>query len=249
MKTIKLLFAIILLFLISFNKVKAQDISLEKYNPNVPKTLSYVVKAETGENYLPDHILELFEVFDLQKSKDGNTYYLGVYNSKGKAELYKHSLIISGISEAEVVAYFRQKQISMEDAITLASNHNEYDDQYVKIDAISIEDLNKILDISIYAAKYYYSINVNVVDASKAVDALQSLGTISVSNFSDGAQYFSVGKFKSYEQAMKERENMITNGCNDVYISAYIDANRVSIDYAKELEAVYNNTMTTSMKE
>ena len=103
MKALKLLVIIIVLFLLGFNTIKAQKSNLELFNPNIPKAVSYVIKVETGDHFLPEKLLNLFEVFDIEQKRNNNTYFLGQYRSKSKAELFKHSIEVSGVFEPEII--------------------------------------------------------------------------------------------------------------------------------------------------
>jgi hypothetical protein len=245
MKTLATIIIAIALFIASINVCIA---GLDQYNPSVPKTLTFVVKVSNLDNHLPNNIINIFEVSDMEVIKNKKNYYLGRFTSFQKAELYKITLNQMGLENVEVIAYFRQQNISLEDALTLSQNQNTFEQDYVKIDNISVDELNELLNISSYAAKFYYALHVDASDVSQVMNELQTIGTVYLKSTNSNEQYFTVGNFKKYEQAKAERINLIELGYKNVYIAAYLENDRIALEKAKELETIYLNSYMVTQK-
>lgn len=139
-----------------------------------------------------------------------------------------------GIKDAEIVAYFNQSRISMEDAFTLMNNRNKQESEYET--SLSIEETDSII-ASIRKDDFYFSVEFTLPDG-KSVDAFyEMIKDAQVTFNSNGSKKYIYGKFYSSQDAIQIQNMFIREGISEIVLTAYdADHDRLPVERAIEIE-------------
>lgn len=173
------------------------------------------------------------------------SYHIGDYDNFLYAQVDRNKLIKRGFEHTEVIAFFNNVKISLDDAFAMMNDQNEVDaSEYIasvdkKIaDAnqpkatnrnIPVDEFNSILD-EVYKEEIVFTVQLGVFSAQKS-DADFAVEGIIVEREKAGKYSYSYGEYLTVEaakEAVKEVQKLIKG----VYVVAYKNGERITIGEA-----------------
>jgi hypothetical protein len=243
MKTLKSLLVIIILYAISY-QVCAGTFAIN-YNNQIPKKLTFQIEIILDSNkILPSKITDIFPNYLHATRSNQNIYLLGEFPNEKRAELYAKAINSVGHFESKVVAFFRQKRISMKDALTLANNYNRYDDQVFTDDMCS-KHKSSILEAENFASSIHYSLELDRNYPLAKIAEIDNTGFTVV--LMPNGNYKIELKYKSFDEAFADKNYLYSKGIKGILLLAYSDNELITLSQAKQFEKSYNSYLALSM--
>ncbi|NSW44407.1 MAG: PD40 domain-containing protein [Bacteroidales bacterium] len=173
-------------------------------------------------------------------------YLVGKFNNRKDAENEKNKIVALGITDAFVSAYYKGQKITLAEAAnieamnpnaviqqsdvinTLPTTQNTYEPVNVNnVANININNLFYRVQIGSFKEKVPFDIAAKFVQISSQYGIDQQL--------EDGATIYYAGKFKTYNEALQCKNNLLNQGFSDAFIIATDGKQRISVKQAKEL--------------
>ncbi len=198
-------------------------------NANI-KGIAFKIDIGTFEEKIDEATLFGFSYIIVEK-EEGFAYKVGEYKDFIRAQRARNTLITRGYNSSEIEAYFNQREIKVDDALTLLENRNKFDGEAGT--GISITTLNSMLDAS--SSKHlFFTIQVGLYSTQK-VDAFFHLPKAVEERVTEIGQYrYTYGEYTSLAAAEQAQELISGYGINDAFVIAYDNGKRISMSLAKE---------------
>ncbi|MBL4653262.1 MAG: hypothetical protein JKY53_10430 [Flavobacteriales bacterium] len=224
MKVLKSIIVIIILYAISY-QVCAQS-SVTDYNSQIPKKLTFQIEVVLNSSeILPKNVIEMFSSYAMKKTPTQNIYLLGEFPNEKRTELYQKSLSNFGYTETNVVAYFRQRRISMQDALTLANNYNRYDDESY-VDNSSIQH-SSMTQGETFATNIHYSLELNRHYPLDKIAEIENAG-FKVVMVPSGNFKIEMG-YKSYDDIIADKQLLTDKGIEGLILLTHSDNRQIAL--------------------
>lgn len=171
--------------------------------------------------------------YRIEERDQGFNYQVGEYQDYIKAQRARVSLKEIGFESSEVVAFFNQNPISMDDAFTLMDNANARDEAayHAETPSVSVEDLNKTIDN--YNQNVYYSVQIGVYSSQKSEDDFELPEEVVEGQTSNGNYRYTTGKFLDYDEAKAKAMQLQEVGIADAFVVAFRNGQKVSLPVVK----------------
>jgi len=159
---------------------------------------------------------------------------VGMYDDYLKAMKAQYELEEIGFSSSEIVAYFKNTPISIDDAFTLLDNRNEQD-QFVHSRPLTEMDMELALK-RVRNTDFYYTIFIRIndeQDVSRFFDLPKTHNEFITEN---AAQRYAYGKYSSFQNANDVVKMIKEQGLSNVEIVAFDSLERISLTIAIEKE-------------
>ena len=245
MKTLKSIIVIIILYAISY-QVCAQR-SIIDYNNQIPKKLTFQIEVVLNSSeFLPNKVTQVFSNYVVKKTATHNIYLLGDFPNEKRTELYRKSLSNFGYTETNVVAYFRQKRISMQDAITLANNYNRYDDEKFTENNHSNHH-NSMIQAEMFASNIHYCLELDRHYPLAKITKIENAG-FKVTILPSGSFKIET-EYKSYDDIVADKQLLTDKGIEGLLLLAYSNNEQIVLQQAKLFEENYNSFLAYSIVE
>jgi len=169
-------------------------------------------------------------------------YTTGKYADFKKANLEKNRIVQLGITDAFVSAYYNGKRLTTGEAsIIEKQNPGAYTEQIeVKYPEQEI-DVNQNTNLPMNKDSVVFKVQIGSfkekVPVNKVNRFLELASNHDVEQERDatGIIAYFVGKFQSYNEAIKMRDILINEGANDAFIVAFNGKQKIPVNYAKKL--------------
>ncbi|HBH04970.1 MAG TPA: hypothetical protein DDX92_00015 [Flavobacteriales bacterium] len=226
LKTLALIFGLI------FSTTALADNSLVK-NTKVKNGLYFQVLV-TGYQ-LDDHILSQFETIEQFKSENSKfNYRLGVFANYKTAKAEAKRLRENSIPGASVLPFFNHTELTMNEAIILASDQSKYESGFsVQGQDVSVEELNSLLYNSGQGVELTYRIHMGTYpDPVSNVDYAPEAHSMETQ---EGFFTLVSNNFESKGEAITYRKDLLNKGCNEAYVVPYLNGKRISLLLAETI--------------
>ncbi len=173
-------------------------------------------------------------LYQFQTSDNRYKLTCGKYNSYETAQEDRNKVVITGYSDAYIIAFFNGKSVLIREAQRLLENRENIifaKEERVRIrseidpSTISSEDIEYRVQI----ASFREPAHVNVV-----ASYIEIAGSYGLSDFLDenGMTVYTVGKFKTYSEALKARKYLINNNAPGAFIVAFRGYKQIPVNEA-----------------
>ena len=166
-------------------------------------------------------------------------YTTGKYNDFKKADIEKNRIIQLGITDAFVSAYYNGKRLSVADALKIGiqnkgTNSEQIEVKYPEQQINNNQSINIIKDSVIFKVQIgSFKEQVPVAKVARYLEIAANYG-LNQDKDENGIIIYSIGKFKSYDEAIKMRDVVINNGEKDAFVVAYSGKQKISVNDAKK---------------
>jgi hypothetical protein len=214
-------------------------------NVNQTKGLFYTVQIGVFKNPVSHEALKYLTPLYEDRSYGFIRYLVGKFNDRRKAELEKNKIVNMGITDAFVTAYFNGQKITLTEAANIeALNPNAViktsDNVTAKYSgATNTNELSNITNVNVQNLFFRVQIGafkdkVPFEIAAKFVQVSSKYGIDQETDASNTTLYYA-GKFKSYEQALNCKNELVEQGFKDAFIIATDGKQRISVNRARQL--------------
>jgi len=209
------------------------------------KDLFYTVQIGVYKNPVSHDVLKNLTPLYEDHAYGFIRYLVGKFNDRRKAEEEKNKIVALGITDAFVSAYYNGKKITLNEAASIeAMNPNAIikTSESVNYTTQPTENKNKeILATNVDINNLYYRVQIGAFKEKVPFDIAAKFIQISSQYAIDqevdanGTTIYYAGKFKSYEQAVNCKNDIVKQGFNDAFIIATDGKQRISVNQARQL--------------
>lgn len=216
----------------------------------IPKGLVFKVQIGAYRNQIPQDLFKGFAPLMGEKLDNGITRYTaGLFRDFNNANKAKNEIRKMGYQDAFVVAFVDGKRIAfmelrnlenIEVDISVTAPDNTYngvppevlttpsviDDQGEISSAIAEQTTN-----TMEVPGIFFTVQVGVYSNTLLPLKLKSLRELNSELMTDGNIRYSVGQFKTVDEARQRRENILQE-VNDAFVTAYENGKRISVGEA-----------------
>ncbi len=166
-------------------------------------------------------------------------YTTGKYNDFKKADIEKNRIIQLGISDAFVSAYYNGKRLSVADALKIEIQNKGTSTEQIEV-KYPEQQINNKQNLSIIKDSIVFKVQIGSfkeqVPVAKVARYLEIAANYGLNQDKDenGIIIYSIGKFKSYDEAIKMRDVVINDGEKDAFVVAYSGRQKISVNDAKK---------------
>ena len=209
--------------------------------------LMYTVQIGVFKNLVTSQ--QLFNLSPIYKEQTPYTfvrYTCGIYNSMNQAIAEKDRIVKIGIPDAFVTAYYNGKRINPIEAKNIEQSNGagvfaktnnavvpENQAAEIKKQPTTYTEVDKAsIVFKIQIGAYKEQVPTTMVDAFLKVASTQGLDQTKIA---DGTTIYTVGKFKSYEEATKIKDALVNEGVKDAFVIAYKGEQKISVNEAKNI--------------
>lgn len=220
----------------------------------IPTGLIFKVQVGAYRNPIPQDLFKGFAPLMGERIPNGITRYTaGLFRDFGNANRAKNEIRTLGYNDAFVVAFMDGKRIpfdelrnlgdvdltvpaSAEADITLPSRNvpNEVlntpstiRDRGQVSNAIAEQTVNT-RDVT----GMFFTVQVGVYSNTVLPERLQGIRDLNSELLDNGNIRYSAGQFNTLEQARSRESDVVSQGVDDAFITAYLDGNRISVGEA-----------------
>ncbi len=209
---------------------------------NQTQELFYTVQIGVYKNPVSREALKNLSPIYEDHSYGFIRYLLGKFADRKTAEAEKNKVVAAGITDAFVSAYYKGKKITLAEAANIeALNPNAVIKSSDNIESRGATNTQQTVVSNVDVQNLYFKVQVGLfkdkVPFDIAAKFVQVAGTYGLDQEQDnnGATIYYAGKFKSYEEAQKCKNDLINQGFNDAFIIATDGKQRVPIQQARQL--------------
>ncbi|OFX27600.1 MAG: hypothetical protein A2033_04980 [Bacteroidetes bacterium GWA2_31_9] len=159
----------------------------------------------------------------------------GVFDNYEAARSEKNKIVGIGIDDAFVVAYQNGKRLNLDEAKRMEKGSTK------KASTSSINIPNSNNSSSTDNSEIVFKVQVGAYEKQVPTNVVSSLLKIaSMKDFEQkanekGVTLYTVGKFKTYEEAVQTKNIVVNSGVPDAFVIAFKGNKQISIDEAKQL--------------
>ncbi|MFH2141981.1 MAG: SPOR domain-containing protein, partial [Bacteroidota bacterium] len=190
-----------------------------------------------------DKLYNLKPIYE-EKTQYGFTRYTtGIFNDYNIADAEKDRIVKLGIGDAFVTAYFNGKRLSVGEAKNIEKSNGS--DIFANTESVKMTeqpvnntstDLGDTKNIEI-VFKVQIGAYKEQVPTSVVGDFIKVASTQGLDQYKDvnGITIYSVGNFKSYDQATQMKSVLINDGIKDAFVVSYNGKQKIPINEALRL--------------
>ena len=183
-------------------------------------------KIETSEfeNYQPVNFKEVDQLF---------TCEVGAFKDFIQAQRAKNEMKANGYHKADLVAYFNNRSVSLDDAFVLMNNHNAIEEKggYT----VSEEQMDKMLS-EVEKPDFFYTIQIGVFNSQQVNNFFDLPQSINERVTNKGNFRYTYGQYYTVDDAKAALGFIKENGIDNAFITAYDDLDRIPLARAIEME-------------
>lgn len=212
---------------------------------NQTKELFYTVQVGVFKNPVSHEDLKYLTPMYEDHSYGFIRYLVGKFNDRKKAENEKNRIVAMGITDAFVTSYYNGQKITLSEAANIeALNPNAIIKASDNVSAKSNDaTIQKTSDntANVDVQNLYYRVQIGAFKDKVPFDIAAKFVQISSTYGMDQQQdesnttFYYAGKFKSYEQALNCKNDLVEQGFKDAFVIATDGKQRVSVNQARQL--------------
>lgn len=228
-----------------------------------PEGLVFKVQVGAFRNPIPQDHFKGFAPIVAEQGPNGITRYTaGYFKDFSVADNAKTDIRVLGYSDAFVVAFLNGKRINIEQAramltgnqivaantqtpdnnrtnantATVGTNTNSTSSANTNRPQPNVNNVNDGFSTNVQSAKgYFYTVQVGVYSGTVKPSILNNIENINSDRLLNNLVRYSSGQYKTPEEAMAVRQQIIAKGITDAFVTAYIDGQRYTVDQARRI--------------
>jgi hypothetical protein len=195
------------------------------------------------DQYLSDDVFNRYET--VEQFKMGRSYLnfrIGVFSSYKDAGSERAYLRRMGVENVEILAFFNEQNLSLEDAALLSNNHIGHD-AFLSIEGerIGMEQLNAILFEHDGNVPVEYKVELGAHLNPMSFNIEENQVQIEESETTTGFYTYRFGTFLSRAEAIEFRKKLIAeHGVEEAVLIPYYQGKRISHMLAENFERLNN---------
>ena len=227
------------------NNTTAQNNVKQAVNStNVSKTsgLFYTVQIGVYKNPVSSEDLKNLSPIYEEQAYGFIRYTTGKYSDFKKADNEKNRIIQLGIPDAFVSAYYNGKRISVVEATKIEMQNPGANSEQVEVKyPEQTVDVKQNNNLPIDKGAINFKVQIGAFKEQVPVDKVNQFLTLSSNHGLDqerdenGSNVYSVGKFNTYDEAVKMRDVLINEGVKDAFVVAFNGKVKISVNEAKNI--------------
>lgn len=186
--------------------------------------LNEIIETSQFDQYQPINFKEADQVF---------TCEVGAFKDFIQAQKAKNEVKASGYQKADLIAYFNNKPVSLDDAFVLMDDQNHIDRKGGV--SISEEQMNQMLG-EVEKPNFYYTIQVGVFNTQQVNSFFDFPKTFEEKVTNKGNYRYTYGQYYTINDARDAAKMLRENGMENAFITAYDDVERIPLARAIEME-------------
>ena len=234
-------------------------------NPANPDGLIYKVQVGAFRKPIPQDLFKGFAPISAESIRDGITRYrVGYFTAWEIANIAKNEIRSIGYSDAFVVAIYNGGYMSLSEARKLELEGSPVSTNFVQIEnntstttasiAAEMNETEESVDALDAAAQYindlgsdaasveaveiieglFFTVQVGAFSKSIQADNVFNVSPLVIKNI-NGLYKYSTGIFRSVEETVERKNEMISKGLAGAFITAYYNGEKVTITEANQL--------------
>ena len=191
---------------------------------------------------LSDNLFNRYETVEQFKmGKNFMNFRIGIFASYKTAFTEREYLKSSGVGNVEVLAFWNNQNITLEDAAVLGNNHVSHD-SYISIDGerIGVKQLNAMLFEHDGDVPVDYQVELGASLTPLNLDEYSNDVQITAYETTTGFFCYRMGSFKNKEAAAAFRKKLLNDGYSEVVILPYYQGKRISQMLAESFNQIKN---------
>ena len=225
------------------NKAVNNIAPVNSTNVNQTADLFYTVQIGVYKNPVTANDLKNLSPIYEDNAYGFIRYTTGKFSDSKKAEIEKNRIVQLGIADAFVSAYYKGKKITLNEAATIEKQNQgkTQNDVNVTYPEQSIPTNQNTVNQPVNKEDIVFKIQIGAFKEQVPVEKVNGFISIAANHGLDqekdpsGSIIYSVGKEKTYEEAVKLRDVLINEGYKDAFIIAYNGKQKISVNEAKSL--------------
>jgi hypothetical protein len=202
---------------------------------NLPQGIIFRIKVESDKAGINSSKICDFEPINISKEKNLFVYEIGAFSDFIRAQKAKNVIREMGNDRLEIIVYYNNKLISMDDAFLLMDNRNESD----RKGEISLSDKQIDLILSkIENPNFYYTVQIGIFKNPKNSSFFNCPITIEEHITDVGEYRYTCGKYFTFKEAKAVCKAIRLHGLSNAFISAYNKENRIPMEQAIIMEDI-----------
>ncbi len=230
-------------------------------NPPLPDGLIFKVQIGAFRNELPaEHFVGLSPMTAELLDNGITRYSVGIFRDIKDAKVAKNQVNAIGYQDAFIVSFYNGKRIPINEALQMVgqqeagtiSMNNEIDKK-PETPVIKAEDFNNLVNTSppsntiidggveapatsVNAIKeLFYCVQVGVFSRKVQLSELFGIQPLNLELTGNGYYRYTSGIYSTIDEALKQKEYVMSKGVIDAFITVYYDGDRISLDKANAL--------------
>jgi hypothetical protein len=211
-------------------------------NVSTTSGLFYTVQIGVYKNPVSSEDLKNLSPIYEEQAYGFIRYTTGKYSDFKKADNEKNRIIQLGIPDAFVSAYYNGKRISVVEATKIEMQNPGANTEQVEVkypeQTVEVKQNNNLpadksaINFKVQIGAFKEQVPVNKVNQFLALASNHGLDQERDEN---GSNVYSVGKFKTYDEAIKMRDVLINEGVKDAFVVAFNGKVKISVNEAKNI--------------
>jgi hypothetical protein len=203
------------------------------YSNNLPNGLIFRVIVENMDAKLDASEFEKYQPINFKEEDQLFTYEVGAFKDFIRAQKAKNEVKANGYQKADLVAYFNNKPVSLDDAFVLLDNQNHIDQKGgFGFTEQQIDDLLSAVE----KPDFYYTVQIGVFNTQQVNNFFDLPKTINERVTNKGNFRYAYGHYYTIHDAKAALGFMKDSGMNNAFITAYDDDERIPLARAISME-------------
>jgi cell division protein FtsN len=230
-------------------------------NPPLPNGLIFKVQIGAFRNELPaEHFVGLSPMTAEALDNGITRYSVGIFRELSDAKVAKNKVNEIGYQDAFIVAFYNGKRIPINEAIQMLGQQgsepvslNKEVNENTASPVVKTEDFKNLVNTnppdnlvtgggeeapatSVNVIKeLFYCVQVGVFSRKVQLSELFGIQPLNLELTSNGYYRYTSGIYSSIEEALKQKDYVLSKGVVDAFITVYYDGDRISLDKANAL--------------
>jgi len=205
------------------------------FSNNLPNGIIFRIKVKREKADINASKICDFEPINISKEKNLFVYEIGAYSDFIRAQKAKNVIREMGNDRLEIIVYYNNRLISMDDAFLLMDNRNDSD----RKGEVNWSDKQIDMILSrVEAPDFYYTVQIGIFRSPKDPSFFNCPITIK-EHITDAEEYrYTCGKYFTFNEAKAVCKAIRLCGLNTAFISAYNKERRIPMEQAIIMEDV-----------
>lgn len=199
----------------------------------LPSGLVFRVKLDRLETPIQSVNFEKYQPVSNHLGDDAFSCELGAYSDFLHAQKANNELKEIGFEHVELIAYFNNRPVSIDDAFTLLDNRNQ--DDKAALPSISDQKVNEML-AKIEKPDFHYTILMGVYNEQQVNLFFDFPKTVNEKVTNRGHFRYTYGIYYTLQDAKDALGMIYENGIDNAYIIAYDNIERIPLARAMQME-------------
>ncbi|MBI2269798.1 MAG: PD40 domain-containing protein [Bacteroidetes bacterium] len=215
----------------SQTQISSQETSIAK-TTDIATVSGVVYTVQVGVYSKPVSSAQLFNIGSLytETMKNGLIRYTsGAYTDITEATKAKGVIVARGVRDAFIIVYKDGKRATGTDLVQRPKANGNT--ETVKSENTSSSALAQDIVFKVQVGAYKSEVPIEMANKFLSI----ATKGVNVNKDEAGMTIYSVGKFKTYEEALTTKNELVSSGIADAFVVAYNKDKRMNLDEAKQL--------------